>query len=84
MIHQPVTKRFLFLTICALLISAVAPRAFADGPDLPILDISQEFDRHTVIANTPVNRNNTHYPQDLVDRKNMGQVDLVFIGDSNC
>ncbi len=33
-------------------------------------------------ANTPGNRNNGHHQKDLADKKQMGQVDLVFIGDS--
>ena len=48
--RENVMKRVLPLLLCAVAISTLAPPALADGPDLPVLDISQEFDRHTVIA----------------------------------
>ncbi len=43
-------RRLSILTCPVFIGSILSPLAFADGPDLPILDISQEFGRHTVIA----------------------------------
>jgi len=48
--QENVTKRLLPLTLCMLTVFVLVPLALADGPDLPTIDISQEFDRHTVIA----------------------------------